>query len=126
MDVEERGQEGMKGGAGRGAGMASVQDRKENDCVRVSVGAQPPLTDSAAVPLILSDAKERLFIQSFRDARLQLYENSYPLFLSCNIATPSSSSTVLVGNAFMWAHFLFSFFFCKINVMDSSPHASSF
>lgn len=32
----------MKGGAEKGVGMASVLERKENDCVCVSVGAQPP------------------------------------------------------------------------------------
>lgn len=32
----------MKGGAERGVGVGNVQERKENDCARVSVGAQPP------------------------------------------------------------------------------------
>lgn len=36
---EERGQESMKGGA---ESVLGWQERKENDCVRVSVGAQPP------------------------------------------------------------------------------------
>ena len=35
------GQGRLKGGARRGVGMASVSERKENDCMRVSVEAQP-------------------------------------------------------------------------------------
>lgn len=75
------GQESMKGRVGRGVWMASVWERKENDCVCVCLCRRELslLTDSVSVSLIPSQATACLFIQSFRDARLLYLKIQPPL-----------------------------------------------
>lgn len=81
--------------------------RERKMIVRVCQWELSPLTDSVLVPLILSDVRAGLFIQSFGDTHMHCMKILSALFFFFFYSTSSSSSltTVVFRNVFMWAHF---------------------
>lgn len=123
------GQESMKGRVGRGVWMASVWERKENDCVCVcvSAGAQPP--DRFSVSVIDPVSSDGVLIYSVLLRRtLALFENPAASFFPATF--PQLPLLLLwrfhCGHISILTRDYFIFPPIKIKATDSSPHASSF
>lgn len=98
------GQESMKGRVGRGVWMASVWERKENDCVCVCVGGRSASWQIQCQCHWSRLKRRRAYLFSPFETHACSVWKSSRLFLSCNISTASSALTVEIP---LWPHFHF-------------------